>query len=104
MLTRTISITINTIIKRDTRLQIFIFYQGNQSDWETTIFSRFYRLGFSPNIIPIRSIKMWNIIIVFLASFIIVGSIAYIVYTFNDQDVEDDSENGEEHFGIPTRT
>lgn len=47
---------------------------------------------------------MWNIIIVFLASFIIVGSIAYIVYTFNDQEVEDDSETGEEHFGIPTRT
>jgi len=33
---------------------------------------------------------MWNIIIVFLASFIIVGSIAYIVYTFNDQREDDE--------------
>ena len=48
---------------------------------------------------------MWNIIIVFLASFIIFGSIAYIVYTFNDQKGDQDYEQvEEEHFGIPTRT
>jgi hypothetical protein len=42
---------------------------------------------------------MLNIILVFLASFIVIGSIAYLVLTYQSGSIEE-----KEEFGIPTRT